>query len=308
MTKHISVLLNEAIENLEIEDGKTYIDMTLGFGGHSALILEKVPNGKLIAFDKDLEAINYSKEKLSKIGSNFELINTGFINMKEELEKRNIKPNGFLFDLGVSSVEIDDETRGFSYTKNGRLDMRMDKNSPLTAEIIVNTYPVEKLTDIFRKYGEEKHALKIASLIEEERKIKPISTTLELVDIIDRCYPYKEKRHSHPAKKVFQALRIEVNNELGEFEKALNDSLDLLEIGGRVVVITFHSLEDRICKNIFKEKVKEDELLKGMPNIPDNLKPNFKLITKKPIIPTKEEIESNKRSKSAKMRVIEKIK
>ena len=308
MTKHISVLLNEAIENLEIEDGKTYIDMTLGFGGHSALILEKVPNGKLIAFDKDLEAINYSKEKLSKIGSNFELINTGFINMKEELEKRNIKPNGFLFDLGVSSVEIDDETRGFSYTKNGCLDMRMDKNSPLTAEIIVNTYPVEKLTDIFRKYGEEKHALKIASLIEEERKIKPISTTLELVDIIDRCYPYKEKRHSHPAKKVFQALRIEVNNELGEFEKALNDSLDLLEIGGRVVVITFHSLEDRICKNIFKEKVKEDELLKGMPNIPDNLKPNFKLITKKPIIPTKEEIESNKRSKSAKMRVIEKIK
>ena len=308
MTKHISVLLNEAIENLEIEDGKTYIDMTLGFGGHSALILEKVPNGKLIAFDKDLEAINYSKEKLSKIGSNFELINTGFINMKEELEKRNIKPNGFLFDLGVSSVEIDDETRGFSYTKNGCLDMRMDKNSPLTAEIIVNTYPVEKLTDIFRKYGEEKHALKIASLIEEERKIKPISTTLELVDIIDRCYPYKEKRHSHPAKKVFQALRIEVNNELGEFEKALNDSLDLLEVGGRVVVITFHSLEDRICKNIFKEKVKEDELLKGMPNIPDNLKPNFKLITKKPIIPTKEEIESNKRSKSAKMRVIEKIK
>ncbi len=308
MTKHISVLLNEAIDNLNIEDGKTYIDMTLGFGGHSALILERVPNGKLIAFDKDIEAINYSKEKLSKIGNNFELINTGFINVKEELEKRGIKPNGFLFDLGVSSVEIDDPERGFSYTKNGKLDMRMDKESPLTAEIIVNTYSVEKLTDIFRKYGEEKHALKIASLIEEERKIKPISTTLELVDIIDRCYPYKEKRNTHPAKKVFQAIRIEVNNELEEFEKALNDSLDLLEVGGRVVVITFHSLEDRICNNIFKERVKEDELLKGMPNIPDNFKPNFKLITKKPIIPAMEEIESNKRSKSAKMRVIEKIK
>lgn len=308
MTKHISVLLNEAIDYLNIEDGKTYIDATLGFAGHSSKILEKVPNGKLIAFDKDKEAINYSKEKLSKIGNNFEIINTGFINIKEELEKRNIKPDGILFDLGVSSVEIDDAKRGFSYTKDAKLDMRMNKEESLTAHEVVNTYPKEKLTDIFRKYGEEKHALKIASVIEKEREIKPISTTLELVDIIDRCYPYKEKRNTHPAKKVFQALRIEVNNELGELEKALKDSLDLLEIGGRVVVITFHSLEDRICKNIFKEKTKEDEMIKGMPNIPDDLLPNFKLVTKKPIIPSKEEVEYNKRSKSAKMRVIEKIK
>ena len=308
MDKHISVLLNEAIDHLNIKEDGVYVDLTLGFAGHSSKILEKIPNGKLIAFDKDIEAINYSKEKLSKISNNFKIFNTGFINMKEVLEEENLKPDGILFDLGVSSVEIDDQKRGFSYMKDAPLDMRMDQNGELDAYKIVNTYSIENLTDIFRKYGEEKHALKIAKKIEEEREIKPIATTLELVDIIDKCYPYKEKRNTHPAKKVFQALRIEVNNELGEFEKALKDSLSILKPGGRVVVITFHSLEDRICKNIFKEKTEENELVKGMPNIPKEMLPDFKLITKKPIIPTLDEVEYNKRSKSAKMRVIEKIK
>ena len=308
MSKHISVLLNEAIYYLNIKEDGVYVDATLGFAGHSSEILKKIPNGKLIAFDKDIEAVNYSKEKLSKIGNNFEILNTGFINLKKNLEERLIKPDGVLFDLGVSSVEIDDESRGFSYMKDAPLDMRMDQNAELDAYKVINSYSKEKLTSIFRKYGEEKHALKIANAIEEKRSIKPIATTGELVDIIDKCYPYKEKRNTHPAKKVFQALRIEVNNELEEFEIALRDSLDILKPGGRVVVITFHSLEDRICKNIFKEKTSENELVKGMPNIPDEMLPDFKLITKKPIVPTSSEVEKNKRSKSAKMRVIEKIK
>lgn len=308
MSKHISVLLNEAIYYLNIKEDGVYVDVTLGFAGHSSEILKRIPNGKLIAFDKDIEAVNYSKEKLSKIGNNFEILNTGFINLKKNLEERLIKPDGVLFDLGVSSVEIDDESRGFSYMKDAPLDMRMDQNAELDAYKVINSYSKEKLTSIFRKYGEEKHALKIANAIEEKRSIKPIATTGELVDIIDKCYPYKEKRNTHPAKKVFQALRIEVNNELEEFEIALRDSLDILKPGGRVVVITFHSLEDRICKNIFKEKTSENELVKGMPNIPDEMLPDFKLITKKPIVPTSSEVEKNKRSKSAKMRVIEKIK
>ncbi len=192
--------------------------------------------------------------------------------------------------------------------KDAPLDMRMDKNNPLTAQVVVNTYKVESLTKIFREYGEEKHALKIAKEIEKERQNKRIETTKELVDIIDRCYPYKEKRNTHPAKKVFQAIRIEVNNELEEFEKTLKDSLEILNIKGRIAVITFHSLEDRICKNIFKEVTKENPVIKGMPNIPKEMLPDFKLITNKPILPQDYEIEHNKRSKSAKLRVIERIK
>ena len=306
MEKHTSVLLKEAIDYLNIREDGTYIDATLGYAGHSGEILKQLNKGTLIAFDKDIDAVNYSRTKLNKIGDNFKIYNTGFINIKEVMEDK--KVDGVLFDLGVSSPEIDEDNRGFSYMKNSKLDMRMDQNSKLTAYEIVNTYTKEALTNIFRKYGEEKHALKIAEKIEKQRNIKKIETTYELVDIIDKCYPYKEKRLTHPAKKVFQALRIEVNNELNEFEKALKDSLELLNIGGRVVVITFHSLEDRICKNIFKQASEVNEVVKGMPNIPLNLLPNFKLITKKPIIPRDEEIRRNSRSKSAKMRVIERIK
>lgn len=306
MEKHASVLLKEAIDYLNIREDGTYIDATLGYAGHSGEILKQLNKGTLIAFDKDIDAVNYSRTKLNKIGDNFKIYNTGFINIKEVMEDK--KVDGVLFDLGVSSPEIDEDSRGFSYMKNSKLDMRMDQNSKLTAYEIVNTYTKEALTNIFRKYGEEKHALKIAEKIEKQRNIKKIETTYELVDIIDKCYPYKEKRLTHPAKKVFQALRIEVNNELNEFEKALKDSLELLNIGGRVVVITFHSLEDRICKNIFKQASEVNEVVKGMPDIPLNLLPNFKLITKKPIIPRDEEIRRNSRSKSAKMRVIERIK
>lgn len=308
MEKHISVLLNEAIEYLNIKEDGIYVDATLGYAGHSSEILKRLKNGKLIAFDKDIDAINHSKEKLEKISPNFKIHNTGFINIKEKLEEDSLKADGILFDLGVSSPEIDTGERGFSYMKDAKLDMRMDQNAKKTAYEVINTYTVEQLTDIFRKYGEEKHAMKIAKEIETERSIKNIETTFELVDIIDRCYPYKEKRNTHPAKKVFQALRIEVNNELEEVETALKDSLKLLNKGGRIVVITFHSLEDRICKNIFKENTKINEVIKGMPNIPEEMLPDYKLVTNKPILPSSEEMENNKRSKSAKLRVIEKVK
>lgn len=308
MEKHISVLLNESIDSLNIKSNGIYIDGTLGFAGHSSEILKRIPNGMLYSFDKDINAITYSKEKLEKISNNFKLYNESFSNIKERCLEENIKPDGILFDLGLSSVEIDDASRGFSYMKDDKLDMRMDLSSSLSAYDVVNTYTVQELVRIFREYGEEKHALKIANAIEEVRSIKKIETTLELVDIIDKCYPYKEKRKGHPAKKVFQAIRIEVNNELEELEKALKDSLDILNVGGRIAVITFHSLEDRICKNIFREASMINPVVKGMPNIPSEMLPNFRLITNKPILPLESEIRQNSRSKSAKLRVIEKIK
>lgn len=308
MEKHKSVLLNEAIEYLNIKEDGIYVDATLGFAGHSSKILKKAKNGFLIAFDKDVSAIEYSRSKLSTIGDNFKIFNTGFINIKEKVLEETTKVDGILFDIGVSSVEIDESSRGFSYMQNGPLDMRMDQNSNLTAESIINNYSLEELIKIFREYGEEKHSNKIAKRIIEEREKKPIKETSQLVEIIDKCYPYKEKRHSHPAKKVFQALRIEVNNELEELKVALKSSLDLLNVGGRLVVITFHSLEDRICKNIFKENTMVNPIVKGMPNIPLDMLPDFKLITNKPVIPLDEEIKNNPRSKSAKLRVIERVK
>ncbi len=305
MEKHISVLLEEAINYLDIKDGGVYVDMTLGYGGHSSEILKRNKKGLLYCFDKDIDAIDYSNKRLKQIGNNYKIFNTGFVNIKDHVTEN---VDGILFDLGVSSVELDEKERGFSYMKDAILDMRMDQNSTLTAKDVVNKYSVEDLTRIFRQYGEEKHAMKIANKIAEYRKTKEIKTTLELVDIIDKCIPYKEKRTSHPAKKVFQAIRIEVNNELGEFEKALKDSLSLLKVGGVIVVITFHSLEDRICKKIFKEVSEIDPLIKGMPNMDKSLYPDYELVTKKAIEPTLEEINHNSRAKSAKMRVIKKIK
>ena len=308
MEKHISVLLNETIDSLNIKSDGTYIDATLGFAGHSSEILKRIPEGRLIAFDKDKDAVSYSENRLKSIRDNFKIYNEGFENIKKRCNEESIKPDGILFDLGVSSVEIDDASRGFSYMKDAPLDMRMDQSSTKTAKDVVNTYTVEELVKIFREYGEEKHALKISLEIEKERTVKEIETTKELVEIIDRCYPYKEKRNSHPAKKVFQAIRIEVNNELDEFERTLRDSLEILNVGGRIAVITFHSLEDRICKKIFKEVTDINPVIKGMPNIPDDMLPDFKLVTNKPIIPTDLEMRQNSRSKSAKLRVIEKIK
>ena len=306
MDKHISVLLKEVIDNLNIKEDGIYVDATLGYGGHSSHILKQANKGYLYAFDKDTDAIEYATKRLNEIGTNYKIFNQGFINIKETLNNEGIASiDGILFDLGISSAQIDEEDRGFSYMKDAKLDMRMNKNQEKSAYEVVNTYEYEELVKIFRIYGEEKYAGKIAKRITEQR---PIETTFELVDIISSCYPYKDKRNGHPAKKVFQAIRIEVNNELGELETALKDSLELLKPNGIITVITFHSLEDRIVKNIFKKVTTEDPILKGMPNIDPNLLPDYKLITNKPILPSAAEISNNKRAKSAKLRVIKRIK
>lgn len=309
MNKHISVLKEEAISALNIKNDGIYVDMTLGYAGHSSEILKRLNKGFLYAFDKDIDAINSSRGRLNEIGNNYKIFNTSFVNIKESLLEIGVKKvDGILFDLGVSSPELDEAARGFSYMKDSKLDMRMDQDAKFSAYDVVNNYKEEELVKIFRLYGEEKHANKIAKEICNVRKVKNIETTLELVDIISRCYSYKEKRNSHPAKKVFQAIRIEVNNELEEFEKSLRDSLELLNINGRIAVITFHSLEDRICKHIFKEVTEIDPVIKGIPNVNEDLLPDYKLVTKKAILPTNIEIENNKRSKSAKLRIIERIK
>lgn len=304
---HISVLLKEVIENLNLKEDSVIVDATLGYAGHSSEILKKIKNGKLYAFDQDIEAINFSKDKLSKIGNNYEIIKSNFVNMKEELNKRNVtKVNGILFDLGVSSPQLDEDYRGFSFHKDAILDMRMNQEQSLSAKEVVNNYSLEELTRIFKEYGEEKFAYSIAKKIIENRNIKPIETTLELVEIIKTGVPEKYKREHHPARKVFQAIRIEVNKELEVFEKALYDALELIDINGRICVITFHSLEDKICKRIFKEKTEINKNLKNMPVIPDEYLPNYKIV--KVIEPTNKELEENNRSRSSKLRIIERIK
>ncbi len=309
MDKHISVLKEEAISYLDIKEDGIYVDMTLGYAGHSAEILKRNKKGFLFAFDKDIIACQASKEKLQSISSNFKIFHSGNINMKQCLNEENItKVDGFLYDLGVSSPEIDEKQRGFSYMQDAKLDMRMNNDDKVSAYEVVNNYKEEDLIRIFRLYGEEKHAARIAKNIIASRNEKPITTTLELVDIISNSIPYKDKRNSHPAKKVFQAIRIEVNNELEEFKQSLEDALSMLKVHGRIVVITFHSLEDRICKNIFKKYSEVDPLIKGIPNIDANLLPDFEIITKKAILPNEVELINNKRAKSAKLRVIERVK
>jgi len=306
---HISVLLNESIDGLNLKENGIYVDCTLGYAGHSSEILKRITRGCLFAFDQDSEAIEFSYKKLSSISDNFEIINSNFVNIKEELEKRNINEvDGILFDLGVSSPQLDDESRGFSYHNDAKLDMRMNQNQELSAYEVVNTYPEEKLADIFFKYGEEKFSRSIAKNIVKYRENKMIETTLELVEVIKNSIPEKAKRGKHPARKVFQAIRIEVNNELGILDKTMRDSLSLLKVGGRIAVITFHSLEDRIIKNIFKEVTEVDPKVKGLPNIPDSYLPDFKLVNNKAIIPSDDEINNNNRSRSSKLRIIEKIK
>ena len=303
MDKHISVLLNECIESLNLKDDSVIVDCTLGYGGHSSEILKRISKGYLFAFDQDSDAINSSLERLSKISNNFEIINSNFVNIKEELSKRKIeKVDGILYDLGVSSPQLDEGERGFSFHQDARLDMRMDKNNPLDAYKVVNEYSYEQLVNIFYKYGEEKYATSIAKGIINSR---PITTTLELVEVIKNNVPEKYRREKHPARKVFQAIRIEVNDELNVFEKSLKDSLELLNIGGRICVITFHSLEDKICKNAFNSVSKLDDSLKKLPIIPDEYLPKYKII--KTIDPSKKELEENTRSRSAKLRIIERV-
>ena len=307
--KHISVLLEESISSLNLKENSIIVDATLGYGGHSSNILDRIKEGHLFAFDQDSEAIRHSTDRLSKIGTNFTIIKSNFVHMREELNALGVeKVDGVLFDLGVSSPQLDDGKRGFSYHIDARLDMRMDRDNPLTAYDVVNNYSKEELARIFKLYGEDKFANNIAKKIIEYRENKPIETTLELVEVIKSAVPMKFRKDKHPARQIFQAIRIEVNHELDVIEPALEQALDLLNVGGRVAVITFHSLEDRLVKNIFKEKCKVDDKVKGMPNIPDEYLPDFKLVVNKAIVPSEEEVEANPRARSSKLRVIERIK
>ena len=306
---HISVLLEEAISSLDLRDDSIIVDATLGYGGHSSNILKRIKSGHLFAFDQDSEAIKHSTDRLNKIGTNFTIIKSNFVFMKEELEKLNItKVDGVLFDLGVSSPQLDNKERGFSYHQDAKLDMRMDQSKDFSAYDVVNTYKKEELANIFKKYGESKFANNIAKKIVEYREKKNIETTLELVEVIKTSVPMKFRIDKHPARQIFQAIRIEVNNELDIIENSLNQALDLIKVGGRVSVITFHSLEDRIVKRYFKEKTSIDKKVQGLPNIPEEYLPDFKLVSTKAIVPSEDELEKNPRARSAKLRVIERVK
>lgn len=304
---HKTVLLEEAVSALNIKEDGIYVDATLGFGGHSGLILKKIKRGFLFAFDQDKMAIDYSQKKLKEIGDNFEIIKSNFAYLQEELEKRNIKKvDGFVFDIGVSSPQLDVADRGFSYHNDSKLDMRMDTSRDFSAYNVVNEYSYQDLVRILRNYGEEKYSTSIAKNIIKARETKNIETTLELVDIIKNSIPEKAKKGSHPARKTFQAIRIEVNNELEVLDIALTKALDMLNVGGRLAVITFHSLEDRLVKEKFHKYSAVDSNLSKLPFIPEEYLPKYKLIEN--IAPSKEEIEENNRARSARLRVIERIK
>ena len=303
--EHYSVLLNETIDNLNLKEDGIYVDATLGLGGHSSKILSSLTTGHLYAFDEDSKAILFADERLKKIGTNYTLIKSNFVDLKVKLAELGVtKIDGIVFDLGVSSPQIDDATRGFSFSKDGILDMRMDTDATLSAEKVVNEYSKEALTDIFFSYGEEPKSRLIASKIVTSR---PIKTTLELVKIIERAVGANYFYKKHPERNIFQAIRIEVNKELSVLKEVLPDVLDLLKPEGRVAIITFHSLEDRIVKKFFKENSEVNELVKGLPTIPEAYKPKLKLITKKPILPSTQELAENSRSKSAKLQVAERI-
>ena len=303
--KHYSVLKNELLASLNIREDGIYVDATLGYAGDASEILKRIKRGYLFAFDQDPEAVSYSKEILQTIGDNFKIFSTNFVNMKECLEKENVtEVDGIIFDLGFSSPQIDDETRGFSFMHDGPLDMRMS-NSGKSAKDIIDTYSEQDLANIFFNYGEEKMSRIIAKQILNTKE--KINSALELVEVIKKAtganYFYKH----HPERKIFQALRIEVNDELKVLEKVLPEAIKLLKKGGRLSVITFHSLEDRIVKNIFKKYSEVDEIVKGLKDIPEEYKPLIKLVNKKPIVPSTEELQENTRSASAKLRVIERI-
>lgn len=306
--KHYSVMLQESIDGLNIKEDGIYVDATLGYGGHSSEILKKLTTGHLYSFDQDQEAIQDSKKRLLEISDNFTIIYSNFVNMKEKLKEQGItKVDGILFDLGLSSPQIDNKDRGFTFMTDAPLDMRMDTSSTLTAATIVNTYSIEELSNIFFIYGEEKMSKVIAKKIVAERLKKEIKTTSELVKIISSAVGAKYFNKNHPERQIFQAIRIEVNGELDVLKKVLPDAIDLLNKNGRISVITFHSLEDRIVKQIFKKESEVDDIVKGLPVIPKEYQPKLKLINKKPILPTEEELNENSRSRSAKLRIVERI-
>ena len=307
MFKHYSVLLEEAVEGLNIKEDGIYVDCTLGGAGHSLEILKKLTTGKLYAFDQDNVALENAKIKLSEYADKVVFIKSNFENLKEKLAEQNVyEVDGVLYDLGVSSPQLDTPERGFSYNYDTRLDMRMDTDASMSAYEVVNEYSYHDLVRIFYRYGEEKFSKQIARNIEKKRELVPIETTFQLVDIIKESIPAAKRRTGgHPAKRVFQAIRIAVNNELSVFENSLEQAIDIVKVGGRISVITFHSLEDRICKQIFNSYAKNKEIPKNLPILPNESLSKLKLITRKPICPSDKELEENNRSRSAKLRVAE---
>lgn len=305
--RHYSVLLNETIQNLNIKPDGVYVDCTLGNAGHSSEILKQIPNGFLYSFDLDLDAIAHGQKHLSQFGNNFEIIHSNFANLKEELNSRGVeKIDGIIYDLGVSSMQFDQDHRGFSYRFDADLDMRMNQNQKKSAKDIINSYSPKALNDMFKYYGDEKYAYSIAKNIDVARKTNPINTTLELVEIIKKSVPMKYSKQKHPAKKVFQALRIETNDEINSIETSLTDAVTMLKKDANICVITFHSLEDKITLKSFKKFYDIDDELKKY--LPQNVVETLRLLTKKPILPSQEELEENNRSHSAKLRVAKKMK
>lgn len=307
--KHISVLFEETISGLDLKDGGIYVDGTLGGGGHSYGIMSSGKDIRLIGIDQDKEAICAAKKRLSEFGGNVTYINDNFSNIKAILSELEVDEiDGMVLDLGVSSYQLDNAERGFSYMHDAKLDMRMNTEKSFSAYNIVNEYSKEELTRIFYEYGEEKWSSRIAQFICERRKDKPVETTFELVDIIKAAIPQNARQQgSHPAKRVFQAIRIEVNNELGILKSTVEDIVSVLKPGGRVAIITFHSLEDRIIKQAFTKLATGCTCPKSFPVCVCNNQPVVRIITKKPVLPSKEEENMNSRSKSAKLRIAQKL-
>lgn len=308
MFEHETVLKWESIEGLAIKPDGIYVDCTLGGAGHSEEIVKQLTTGHLYAFDQDDVALAHATERLAAYEGRFTLIKSNFAYLKEQLAAHGVeKVDGILFDLGVSSPQLDEGERGFSYNHDARLDMRMDQSSPLSAYEVVNEWSYNDLVRIFFTYGEEKFSKQIARKIEKAREERPIETTFELVELIKDAIPAPARRKGgHPAKRTFQAIRIAVNDELNVFDRAVHQAIDLLRVGGRLCVITFHSLEDRMCKQAIKEKSSLPELPPGLPMIPVEMEPELRLVTRKPITAGVEELDDNRRARSAKLRVAEK--
>ena len=307
--KHYSVMLHEVIEALNIKPDGIYVDATLGYAGMSKEILKRLnKDGLLIGIDQDKEAREYSDNLLKEIGSNYKIVSSNFVNLKEILDNLNINGiDGIIFDLGFSSPQIDEDERGFSFMSDAPLDMRMNQDAKLDAKYIINNYDENDLVKYFYEYGEEKLSLVIAKKIVSARKERKINTTLELVEVIKSAVGANYFYKNHPERKIFQALRIMVNDELNVLEKVLPDAIESLNKNGRIAVISFHSLEDRIVKNVFKKYSEVNEIFKGLPNIPEEYQAKLKIINKKPITASEEELRENSRSHSAKLRIGEKI-
>jgi 16S rRNA (cytosine1402-N4)-methyltransferase len=310
MSDHIPVLLHEAIEFLNIHDGGTYLDLTLGRAGHASEILKRIPHGRLIGFDQDPEAVEESTKKLHSIGDNFTVVRDNFANLTPRLKELNITSvDGILMDLGVSSPQLDEAARGFSYKEEAPLDMRMDPTNPLTAWIVVNTYSLPRLAEIIREYGEDKDAYLIAKKIVQEREIAPIGTTTALAEVIKAAKPKVELyKKGHPAKQTFQAIRMEVNHEEETLHTALLEAPNWLSSGGRLVIISFMSLDDRAVKQRFHDLAVLEGSRHDIDLLPSQIEtPKFKILTHKPILPSTEELARNHRAASAKLRALEKI-